>query len=245
MRILVIGAGGIGSALARRAQQSGGGVVLAGRPSERLTASARDLGLAAITLDVTDPAAVEAAAGSARDTLGGLDAIACCVGSLLLRPAHMTTAEQFRDTVHLHAGAAFAALRAGARVLAKPAGAGGAVAFVSSAAAHIGLANHEAIAAAKGAIEGLVRAGAATYATAGLRVNAVAPGLTETPLTAGITGNPRARDASLAMHALGRLGTADEIAGALYWLLSPEAGWITGQVLVADGGLSGIKLPRG
>ncbi len=93
---------------------------------------------------------------------------------------------------------------------------------MSSGAAAIGLSNHEAIAAAKSGIEGLVRSAAATYAAAQVRVNAVAPGLTQTPLTSRVWENPKGAEASLAMHPIGRLGTCADIASAIQWLLDPH-----------------------
>jgi NAD(P)-dependent dehydrogenase (short-subunit alcohol dehydrogenase family) len=120
---------------------------------------------------------------------------------------------------------------------------GGSVVLVSSSAAHVGLANHEAIAAAKGGVEALVRAAAATYAPRGIRVNAVAPGLVRTPLSARITENPAGEKASVAMHALGRLGEPADVAAAIQWLLGPDSGWVTGQVQRVDGGLATVR-PR-
>jgi NAD(P)-dependent dehydrogenase (short-subunit alcohol dehydrogenase family) len=120
---------------------------------------------------------------------------------------------------------------------------GGAIVLVSSAAARVGLANHEAIAAAKAGIIGLTLAAAASYAARGIRVNCVAPGLTETPLTARITANEASRKASEAMHALGRIGRPEEIASAMAWLLDPENSWVTGQVIGVDGGLASVR-PR-
>ena len=122
-----------------------------------------------------------------------------------------------------------------ARVLAD--GGGGSIALVSSAAARTGLANHEAIAAAKAGVIGLTLSAAATYAPKQVRVNCVAPGLVQTPLTGRITGSATASEASRAMHALGRLGEPDDVASALEWLLSPGNAWVTGQVLGVDGGL--------
>ncbi len=113
--------------------------------------------------------------------------------------------------------------------------------LVSSAAARVGLANHEAIAAAKAGIEGLVRSAAATYGPAGLRVNAVAPGLTRTPLTERITSNDAAAEASRAMHVLGRLGEPQDVASAIAWLLDPDQSWVTGQVIGVDGGLGAVR----
>ena len=84
---------------------------------------------------------------------------------------------------------------------------------------------------------------AATYASSGLRVNAVAPGLTQTPLTASLTANEGSRKVSEAMHALGRLGEPADVARAVAFLLDPANSWITGQVLGVDGGLGSLR-PR-
>jgi NAD(P)-dependent dehydrogenase (short-subunit alcohol dehydrogenase family) len=118
---------------------------------------------------------------------------------------------------------------------------GGSVVLVSSAAARLGLANHEAIAAAKAGVIGLTLSAAATYAPKGIRVNAVAPGLVRTPLTARVTGSEPALNASTSLHALGRIGEPDEVAGAIAWLLDPAQSWITGQVLGVDGGLATVR----
>ena len=85
------------------------------------------------------------------------------------------------------------------------------------------------------------RSAAATYARNQLRINCVAPGLTDTPLAAPITNNESARKFSEAMHPLGRLGSPNEIATALFFLLSPDNTWITGQTLSVDGGLSSLQ----
>jgi NAD(P)-dependent dehydrogenase (short-subunit alcohol dehydrogenase family) len=107
--------------------------------------------------------------------------------------------------------------------------------------AQVGLNNHEAIAAAKAGIMGLTRSAAATYARRGVRVNAVAPGLVETPMSEHILSSDQGRKQSEAMHALGRLGQPDDIARAICWLVDPENDWVTGQVLGVDGGLGTLK----
>jgi NAD(P)-dependent dehydrogenase (short-subunit alcohol dehydrogenase family) len=119
---------------------------------------------------------------------------------------------------------------------------GGAVCLCSTAAAHLGLPNHEAIAAAKAGVEGLVRSAAASYAASRIRVNAVAPGLVATPLTARITGNEGNLRASLAMHPLGRIGAPADIASAIAWLIDPANSWVTAQILAVDGGLGSLKV---
>ena len=172
---------------------------------------------------------------------GRLDGAVNCVGSLLLKPAHLTTDSEWRDTLGKSLDSAFYLLRATAKPMMKD---GGSLVFVSSAAARLGLANHEAIAAAKAGIGGLTLAAAATYSNRGIRVNCVAPGLVETPLTDRITSNEKARATSTSMHALGRLGKPDDVARAIVWLLDPEQSWVTGQTIGVDGGLAAVRPSR-
>jgi NAD(P)-dependent dehydrogenase (short-subunit alcohol dehydrogenase family) len=119
--------------------------------------------------------------------------------------------------------------------------AGGSVLLFSSAAGRVGLANHEAIAAAKAGIIGLTLSAAATYAQRKLRVNCIAPGLVQTAMSEKITSNQSAAAFSRALHPLGRLGEPGDIAPLAALLLSDEGSWITGQVFGVDGGLATVK----
>ena len=112
---------------------------------------------------------------------------------------------------------------------------------MSSAAARIGLANHEAIAAAKAGIEGLALAAAANVRAEGHPRESTAPGLTRMLLTARLWQNEAVAKASAAMHALGRLGAPEEVALAIDGLLDPAQSWVTGQVIGVDGGLSRVR----
>jgi 3-oxoacyl-[acyl-carrier protein] reductase len=235
---LVLGAsGGIGAAVARGLSGAGARVLLAARTRERLEPLARALDAPWVLLDATRGDQVEAAAAQALETWGRLDGLACCVGSLLLKPAHLTSDDEWDATIAQNLRTAFVAVRTAGKLMQ---GSGSVVLF-SSAAASLGLARHEAIAAAKAGVVGLARAAAATYAPRGLRFNVVAPGLVETPLTARITASPASREASLAMHPLGRLGRAEDVASAACWLLDPRQSWVTGQVLGVDGGLATVR----
>jgi len=199
-RVFILGgAGGIGSALARLVVAQGGRVFLAGRDAGKLAALAAELGsdhAAHAAVDATDPDSVDACADAAA-AVGGLTGIACCAGSLLLKPAHLTTAAEWQATLAANLTSGFGCVRAAGRLMKAD---GGSVVLVSSAAARIGLANHEAIAAAKAGIVGLVLSAAATYARQKIRFNAVAPGLTRTPLTQGLVASELAEKASIGMH---------------------------------------------
>ena len=238
-RYLIFGAyGGIGSELARRLAARGAYLALSGRDPGRTGELADELEAFALPADATDFDAVDDVVQGAREELGGLDGVVSCVGSVLIKPAHLTTADEWTDTVHTNLTSAFAVVRAAARPMRSS---GGSIVLVSTAAASMGLPNHEAIAAAKGGIDALVRSAAATYGSSGVRVNAIQPGLTETPLTQRITGNDKARESSRAMHVLGRLGRPDDVAAAIDWLLSDQASWVTGQTLGVDGGLGSVR----
>ena len=238
---VVLGAGGgIGSATARLLAKQGAHLLLAGRSPEPLQALAAQTGGIPYELDARNTGEVAEAVGDAADKFGHVDGIANCVGSLLLKPAHITTDDEWDETISTNLRSAFAAVKAGAKEMRSS---GGSIVLVSSAAAQIGLANHEAI-AAKGGIIGLTRSAAASYSRAGIRVNAVAPGLVKTKLTERLTANAQAEQASLAMHALGRLGEPEDVAAAIVWLLDPQQSWVTGQVIGIDGGLGSVR-PRG
>ena len=234
-RFIIVGAGGgIGSALARRLKKLGAEPILMGRNENKLAQLGKELEAPVQAVDASNAAEFEAAVGA----FGTFQGIVNCAGSVLLKPAHLTSDADWSETLRTNLTTAFHVVRTGARVMMQT---GGAIVLCSTAAARVGLPNHEAIAAAKAGVIGLTLAAAATYAGRNIRVNCVAPGLVETPLTAKITSNEAALKASLAMHALGRLGKPEHIASAIAWLLTAENDWVTGQVLGVDGGLGSVR----
>ena len=238
---VILGAsGGIGSEVCRRLAERGARLVMGARSEGPLEELAGELGGEAYPLDATRHDDVQAIVTHATDAHGRLDGLVNCVGSILIKPAHLTSVEEFEATLALNLHSAFYAVKAGARAMMKG---GGSVVLSASAVAQTGLVNHEAISAAKAGVIGLAKAAAATYANRNIRVNCVAPGLVETPLTKRITGSAAGRKQSEAMHALGRLGNPSDVASAICWLLSPEQSWVTGQVLAVDGGLGSLR-PR-
>jgi NAD(P)-dependent dehydrogenase (short-subunit alcohol dehydrogenase family) len=235
---LVAGAGGgIGSELSRQLKKSGADVFLCGRDAQKLEALQSELDADGAIIDGARFSSYEDAMAKAA-TRGKLSGAICCTGSVILKSAHATSQQEFDATIAANLTSAFGMLRSSAKAMMEQ---GGSIILVSSAAAQIGLQNHEAIAAAKGAIIGLTRSAAATYARNNIRVNCIAPGLTETPMTARLTANEASRKASESMHALGRLGKPSDIVSSMLWLLSEEASWVTGQVIGVDGGLGSLK----
>ena len=227
--LVVAGASGIGACVVSQLHAAGHSVLTTARDNQKIKPD--------FVLDATDFAAVETVFAEAQARLGGLDGVVNCAGSLLLKPAHLTSAEQYHQVVQASLTTAFAIVRAAGKTMTQ----GGSVVLLSSAAALDGFANHEAIAAAKAGVIGLMLSAAASYAPQKLRFNAVAPGLVETPLTVQLTGNAGARKISEMMHPLGRIGTPEEVARAIVFFLLPENDWITGQVLAVDGGLSRVR----
>ena len=157
-------------------------------------------------------------------------------------PSKLATmsADEWDDVLATNLTSAFALVRAAAPRMRAT---GGSIVLMSTAIARTGMANHEAIAAAKAGVEGLVRSAASTYGATGVRVNAVAPGLTRTRLTERVTASPAQAELSAQLHALGRIGEPEDVAGAVAWLLDPATTWVTGQVVGVDGGLGSAR-PR-
>lgn len=239
---LVFGAtGGIGSVLARRLTAAQWRVALSARGRERLEALGDELGAHTEAADASDPKAVENAFSAAYEKFGRLDGVVNCCGSILLKPAHLTTCDEWSQTISANLTSAFQVLRAAVSRMMRSGG--GSIVLMSSAVAQRGMINHEAIAAAKAGVVGLAQSAAATYARYSIRVNCVAPGLTRTPLTESLTRNETSLKASAALHPLGRIGEPHEVASAIAWLIDREQSWVTGQVIAVDGGLSSVQ-PR-
>lgn len=231
----------IGGALAERlVDQHDGKVIIVGRSEDKLKALASELGdrVEYYCVDaVNDPKNIDHVFKNVGGPIAG---VANCIGSVLLKPAHSTSEKEFHDTMQTNTMSSFNILKSAVKVMMRQEH-GGSIAFCASAVAQHGIQNHEAIAAAKGAIVSMSKSAASTYAPKNIRINCVAPGLIETPMTQKICQNPAARKASESMHALKRLGKPEDVASALEFFLNPRHDFVTGQVLGVCGGLSSIR----
>lgn len=236
--ILIFGAtGGIGSALARRLATEGHALHLSARSEPPLAALATELGCDFTPGDVTAEADILRVVERAAGPEGRLRGLAYAVGTMALKPLAATTGQDLADALRRDVIGAFLAAKAARKALAA---ANGAVVLFSSVAARRGFASHTAIGTAKAAVEGLTLALAADLAP-DVRVNAVAPSLTRTPLAAPILGSEAMAKAIAARHALKRLGEPDDGAAMAAFLLSEQAAWITGQIIAVDGGRASVE----
>lgn len=237
---LVTGAaGGVGRAIVSRLAAEGWQLIVVSRDVGRLHDAFGSLHLQVQADCSTVSGAREILeVAKANDLLP--TALAHCVGNIRLGALHRMSETDFNDCLNANLISAFHTLGAFVGALRDARSSGSAV-LVSSAAARIGTPNHEAVAAAKAGLEGLVRGAAATYATFGIRVNAVAPGLVETPASAGVIASPVAREAAARQYPLPGIGSAEELAELMVWLLSDSAARVTGQVWSLDGGFSSIR----
>ena len=236
---LVTGArGGIGREVTARLSASGFLVAAVGRDADTLATVSADARIAA---DTTTPEGAAHAIAVCTEQLGAAPSLlAHCVGSTLIAPLHRSSPAQIRDVLRINLDSAIYMLQAWVDAL-RSAQQPGAAVLVSSVVSRIGVANHEAIAAAKGGIEALARSAAATYAPLGLRVNVVAPGMTDTPMTANMLRADAMREGAGKQYPLGGVQTAAQVADTMTWLLSDQAARITGQVIAVDGGFTTVR----
>ncbi|CAL8463186.1 g2720 [Coccomyxa elongata] len=237
-------AGAVGSDLVGRlAAQQGARVIASDRDHSDLDGLSKTIKDATIMpADTQDPDAVASVISKAADQHGHVDGVASCVGSMLIKPAHLTSTDEFVEQMRENALSAFHILKGSAGAMMSSGG--GSIALCSSSIAHRGTANHDALAAAKGAVSSLALSAASTYSPHNIRVNVCVPGVIEAKMTEPLAESEGARDASERMIALGRLGQAADVGRALEFLLHPANSYITGTFLHVDGGLGSMAPAR-
>jgi NAD(P)-dependent dehydrogenase (short-subunit alcohol dehydrogenase family) len=224
--LLIGGNSGIGLATARLLQAKGNSLIAAARSPGPLAA----LGIPAQPFDALDPGPLELPPV--------LDGFVYFPGSISLKPFHRLTPEDFLNDFRVNCLGAVAALQAALPAL-KAADSASVVMFSTVAVAQ-GLSFHASIAAAKGAVEGLTRSLAAELAPK-IRVNAIAPSLTDTPLATNLLNSDVKKEAASKRHPLQQVGDPDDVAQLVAFLLSDASRFFTGQILRPDGGLSSVR----
>ena len=228
--ILIVGASsGIGLETAKSLLAKGYNIFSASRNQPDLA------GITHITWDAQNPDASVFA--SLPDEIHG---VVYCPGTINLKPFHRLSQEDFKNDFQINVLGAVAVLQAILPRLKKADGAS--IVLFSTVAVKIGLGFHASVAASKGAIEGLTLSLAAELSSNKIRVNCIAPSLTDTPLAKNLLSTDEKKEASNKRHPIGRFGTSTDIANITTFLISDESSWITGQVLGVDGGMGSIKM---
>ncbi len=228
--IFIVGASsGIGHALAESLQAQGATLFTAGRTQPEGIRSTHML------WDVTKTPAAEALT-QLPDTLHG---IVYCPGTINLKPFQRLTVEDYRNDLEINVMGAVATIHACYAAIKKSKA--GSIVLFSTVAAKLGMGMHSSVSVAKSAVEGLTKSLAAEFAPFNVRVNAVAPSLTDTPMAQFLLGDDNKRDAANKRHPLSRYGSPQDIAGMAAYLLSDQAAWITGQIIGVDGGMGSLK----
>ena len=233
--------GTIGSALARRLDARGVNVVLSARDSGKLEALAAEPspGALSVVADATDASSSPNVLKIAEERFGPVTGLAHCVGSILIKPLHLTTPEE----LHYNHPELFERVACATRIRHRtietsrtrecgPCWYGG---------DEVRICQHEAIAGAKAAVAALAASAAATYADRNIRINCVHPGLTASAMSAKFMRTTEAAERMAKLNPMGRLGTGDNTAALIEFLLSKDAGWITGQQIGVDGGHGALQ----
>jgi len=240
-KVVVIagGSSGLGLHVGRRFTEEGAQVVVAARDPKRLASAAEEIGALPLECDITSFDSVAALASQVLERCGRIDVAVNSAGfeqQTAIRDISPETLEPM-VAVQFTGGVYFM------RHMANAMQPGGSLVTISSLTAVLVPENYAAYAGAKAGINHVTRIAAAEYGPQGIRINAVAPTVVETPMTAHILGLPAVQAAFLEQTPLGRLGELDDVSSAVLWLASDESSYVTGQILNIDGGTSTKKLP--
>ncbi len=233
MKKLIIGAtGSIGSALSRKLVSQGKQVHLVGRNESETSALAKELNSTFTVADVL----TENYSDQIISDAGDIDGLAFCVGSIDLKPIRLSKKSDYMQSFNLNLISATEIIRACHEKLKSNKGS---IILFSTVAAKRGFLNHSIISSAKAAVEGLTVALAAEFAP-NIRVNCIAPSLSESKIAAPMLKNEKMAESIAKMHALKRIGQGDDFSSLASFLLSEESSWVTGQIFGVDGGRSSV-----
>lgn len=223
--VVVGGSSGIGFELVKQLSNAGNHITVLSRSMGELGSISN---VTHIPYDVTSESAPNI-------NFDSLDGFAYCPGTINLKPFHGLKLDDFQKDFEVNVKGAIKTLQPVIKTLKKNENAS--IVFFSTVAVQQGMPFHSSVAASKGALEGMTRSLAAELAPH-VRVNCIAPSVTDTPLASRLLATDEKKEASGKRHALNRVGTAEEIAKLANFLLSDDSAWMTGQILGIDGGLS-------
>ena len=229
------GTGSIGKSLSKKLKSNDYDPVIISRNETELKQLSEEIGCEYKVCDVLDFDKVKSISEEYKDRLCG---IAFCVGSINLKPLKMTTDEDFIDSFKINTLSAINAIKFNQETLAKN---NGSILLYSTIAVKQGFTNHTIISTAKGAIEGLTLSLAAEFAPK-IKVNCIAPSLTDAKMTQKLISNETIKKAIENMHPLPKIGSGDDFSDIGSFLLSDKNSWITGQIFHIDGGRSSLRI---
>jgi 3-oxoacyl-[acyl-carrier protein] reductase len=230
---------GIGAAIAKRLAADGAKVVVNyssdDADAKAVVAAIEKLGSEAVAVqcDVGDPKAIPGLFAAAKKSFGGLDIFVNNAGVMIRKPIEEVTVEEIDTQFDVNVRGLLLCTVEALKLLPK----GGKILFVSSTITRLAIPGSSVYSATKGAIDLITQVLAMELGPKGITVNAISPGATDTDMNADMTSNEKKQ--TLAMTALGRLGTAEDVADAAAFLVSEDAHWVTGEKLAASGGLRG------
>lgn len=240
-RVVVIagGSSGLGLHVARRFAEEGARLVIGARDEGKLAEAAGEIGAVGIQCDITSFESVAALASQALERFGRIDVAVNSAGFEQQTAIRDITPETLEPMVAVQFTGAVYFIRHMANAMMR----GGSLVTVSSLTGVLVPENYAAYAGSKAGINHVTKIAASEYGSEGIRVNAVAPTVVETPMTAHLLAIPAVQSAFLEQTPLGRMGQLEDVTSAIVWLASDESSYITGQILNIDGGTSTRKLP--